>query len=76
MNSFEKKCAEENFVVDLYFKEGMLFEAWITIIRESEIKDGQELYNELEKVIYRKSSNFTEEEEESLAYEFFEYRNC
>ena len=76
MNSFEKKCAAENFVVDLYFKENMLFEAWITIIRESEIKDGQDLYGELEKVLYRKSSNFTEDEETELIDEFFNYRNC
>ena len=76
MNSFEKKCAKENFVVDLYFKEGMLFEGWITIIRESEVKDGQELYDELDKVIYRKSSNFTEDEVQELSNEFFEYRSC
>ncbi|MBQ6345179.1 MAG: hypothetical protein IJI96_03590 [Methanobrevibacter sp.] len=76
MNSFEKKCAEENKVVEIYFNEGMLFEAWITIIRESEIKDGQDLFDELDKIIYRKSSNLTEEEMEELNNEFFEYRNC
>ena len=75
MNSFEKRCAAENFVVDLYFKENMLFEAWITIIRESEIKDGQDLFDELEKVLYRKSSNFTEEEQIELDNEFFNYRD-
>lgn len=76
MNSFEKKCAAENFVVDLYFKENMLFEAWITIIRETNLKDGQDLFDELEKVLYRKSSNFTEEEQLELDNEFFNYRNC
>ena len=73
---FEKKCAKENKTVELYLSEGMLFEAWIVIIQESEVKDGQELYDELEREIYKSSTKLTDEEAETLYAEFFEYRNC
>lgn len=76
MNLFEKKCAEENETVKMYFDDNDLFGAWIHIIRETNIKDGQALFDELEKVLYRKSSNFTDDEFDSLDCEFCACRRC
>ena len=75
MNNFERQCAEENPIVKAYFDENMTFEAWTIIIRETNLKDGQDLYNELEKVVNRKTI-MTDEEKESLDYEFWDFRNC
>lgn len=75
MNNFEKRCAEENPTVKTYFDENMVFEAWCIILRETNLKDGQALYNELEKVCNRKTI-MTEEEKTSLDYEFWDNRRC
>lgn len=74
MNLFEKKCCEENETVKLYFEEGMIFEAWTIILRETNLKDGQDLYDELQKVTYRKG--MSEDEKMSLDYEFWDNRKC
>lgn len=74
MNLFEKKCCEENETVKSYFEEGMIFEAWTIILRETNLKDGQNLYDELQKVIYRKG--MSEDEKMSLDYEFWDNREC
>lgn len=75
MNQFEKEACKENSIVEMYFNENMVFEAWTIIIRETNLKDGQELFDELEKVLNRKTI-MTEEEKISLDYEFWDYRNC
>ena len=75
MNNFEKMCAKENEIVEMYFQEGMFFEAWTIILRETNLKDGQELYDELEKVVSRKTG-MTEDEKISLDYEFWNLRKC
>lgn len=75
MNLFEKRCCEENSSVKSYFEEGMIFEAWTIILRETNLKDGQDLYDELEKVVSRKTG-MTEDEKISLDYEFWDNRKC
>lgn len=75
MNNFEKKCCEENEMVKSFFDEGMVFEAWIIIIRETNLKDGQALFDEVEKVVHRKCA-MTDDEKETLDYEFFSCRSC
>ena len=75
MNNFEKRCAEENPTVKSYFDDGMVFEAWTIILRETNLKDGQALYDELEKVVCRKTI-MTDDEKISLDYEFWDNRRC
>ena len=75
MNNFEKMCAKENEIVEMYFQEGMFFFSLTIILRETNLKDGQELYDELEKVVSRKTG-MTEDEKISLDYEFWNLRKC
>lgn len=73
MNTFEKKCCAENPIVKDYFDNDMPFEAWTIILRETNLKDGQDLFDELEKVIYRKG--MTDEDKITLDYEFWANRS-
>lgn len=72
--NFENKQAENDPDVKLYLEEGMHFEAWIMIIRHW-TGDFDTLWEKLEQEFMKKSTPLTEDEIESLNYEFFECRN-
>ena len=71
--NFENKMAKTDDDVKLYLDEGMYFEAWITIIRHWE-GDYDDLWEKLEQEFMKKTTPLTEDEIESLNYEFFECR--
>lgn len=70
---FEQKQAKIDSDVELYLNENMYFEAWTMIIRHW-TGDWDELYEQLERECYKKSTKLTEEDIESLTIEFDDYR--
>lgn len=70
---FEQKQAKNDPDVELYLNENMLFEAWTMIIRHGE-GDFDDLYEQLERECYKKTTKLTEEDIESLIIEFDDYR--
>ena len=70
---FEQKIAKNDQDVELYLNENMHFEAWTMIIRNFNGKtedEWQELYDQLEKECYKKSTKLTDEDQETLLAEF------
>lgn len=70
---FEQKQAKNDPDVELYLNENMHFEAWTMIIRHWE-GDFDDLYEQLERESYKKTTKLTDEEVESLIIEFDDYR--
>jgi len=71
--NFENKIAKTDDDVKLYLDEGMHFEAWTMIIRHW-TGNFDDLWEKLEQEFMKKSTPLTEDEIESLDYEFHEYR--
>lgn len=69
---FLKRLAKENESIKDYLDEGMVFEAFIVVIRESDLP-AQKVFDEIEKEGYLKYSRLTGEEYTSLMYEWLEY---
>ena len=75
---YEQKIAKMDSDVETYLNENMLFEAWTMIIRHFDGKtedEWQELYDQLEKECYKKSTKLTDEDQETLLAEFVYYKN-
>ena len=75
---YEQKIAKNDQDVELYLNEGMIFEAWTMIIRHFEGKTSDEwdnLYEQLEKECYKKSTKLTDEDMDTLQAEYTYYRN-
>lgn len=75
---YEQKIAKNDSDVELYLNENMHFEAWTMIIRHFEGNTEDEwdnLYEQLEKECYKKSTKLTDEDQETLMAEFIYYKN-
>lgn len=70
---FEKRLGKNDSDVQIYLEENMLFEAWTMIIRHW-TGDWDDLYEQLERECYKKTTKLTDEEVESLIIEFDDYR--
>ena len=72
---FLKRQAKIYEGVKTYLKEGMIFEAFIEIIREADLPP-EEIYRQIETEAYLKNSRLTEDEYESLQIEWdYEFNN-
>lgn len=75
---FEQKQAKIDSDVKAYLDENMHFEAWTMIIRHFDGKTSDEwddLYEQLEKECYKKTTKLTDEDQETLQAEYTYYRN-
>jgi len=72
---FEQKQAKNDPDVELYLDEGMLFEAWIMIIRHW-TGDYDELWEKLEAEMMKKSTKLTVDEMDSLSIEWSDYERA
>ena len=69
---FLRKVAQDDENVKTFIQEGQVFEAFIHLIRESDLS-ADKIWSEIEKEGYLKNSRLTEDEYESLAYEWEDY---
>lgn len=69
---FLKRLSKKDSNLKDYLQEGMVFEAFIYLIREGEIPP-QKLFNEIEKEAYLKNPRLSEVEYSSLHYEWCDY---
>ena len=67
-----ERFAEENETCGTFFDEGKIFEAWTIYIRECP-KSAEEICEDIEQEVYKKSCPMTEDEKESLQIESIEY---
>ena len=67
-----ERFAEENENCGTFFEEGKIFEAWTIYIRECP-KSAEEICEDIEQEVYKKSCPMTEDEKESLQIESIEY---
>lgn len=67
-----ERFAEENETCKGFFEEGKIFEAWTIYIRECE-KSAEEIYEDIEQEINKKSCLMSEDEKESLQVESIDY---
>ena len=65
---FLRREAEKNNWVKDYLDDGMIFEAFITVIRESDTS-AEKIVDAVEKEIYLKNSRLTDDEAETLQVE-------
>ena len=75
---YEQKIAKMDSDVKTYLDENMIFEAWTMIIRHFDGKTSDEwddLYEQLEKECYKKTTKLTDEDQETLQAEYTYYRN-
>ena len=69
---FLKNLAHNDENIRTFIQEGQVFEAFIYLIRESDLS-AEKIWAEIEKEGYLKNSRLTEDEYESLAYEWDDY---
>ena len=69
-----ERFAEENETCGTFFEEGEIFEAWTIYIRESP-KCAEEIYNDIEQEVNKKSCPMSDDEKESLQVESIDYLN-
>lgn len=69
-----ERFAEENETCGTFFEEGNIFEAWTIYIRESP-KCAEEIYNDIEQEVNKKSCPMSDDEKESLQVESIDYLN-
>lgn len=69
-----ERFAEENETCGTFFEEGKIFEAWTIYIRESP-KCAEEIYNDIEQEVNKKSCLMSDDEKESLQVESIDYLN-
>ena len=67
-----ERFAEENETCGTFYEEGKIFEAWTIYIRECE-KSAEEIYDDIEQEVYKKSCPMTDDEKESLQVESVDY---
>ena len=67
-----KRFAEENETCSGFLEEGQLFEAWTIYIRECE-KSAEEICEDIDQEVTKKSCPMSEDEKESLQVESMEY---
>ena len=67
-----KRFAEENETCRTFYEEGKIFEAWTIYIRECE-KSAEEIYDDIEQEVNKKSCPMSEDEKESLQVESVDY---
>ena len=67
-----KRFAEENETCGTFYEEGKIFEAWTIYIRECE-KSAEEICDDIEQEVYKKSCPMSEDEKESLQVESLDY---
>ena len=67
-----ERFAEENETCRSFFEEGKIFEAWTIYIRECE-KSAEEIYEDIEQEVNKKSCLMSEDEKESLQVESIDY---
>lgn len=67
-----ERFAEENETCRSFFEEGKIFEAWTIYIRECE-KSAEEIYDDIEQEVNKKSCLMSEDEKESLQVESLDY---
>jgi len=67
-----KRFAEENETCNGFLEEGQVFEAWTIYIRECE-KSADEICEDIEQEVTKKSCPMSEDEKESLQVESMEY---
>ena len=67
-----KRFAEENKTCGAFYEEGKIFEAWTIYIRECE-KSAEEIYDDIEQEVNKKSCPMTDDEKESLQVESVDY---
>ena len=75
---YEQKIAKIDSDVETYLNANMHFEAWTMIIRHFEGNtedEWQELYDQLEKECYKKTTKLTDEDQETLMAEFVYYKD-
>lgn len=71
---FLKREAEKGYGVEVYLAENMIFEAFIVVIRESDLPSPK-IFNEIVREAYLKYSRLTEDEYTSLMDEFVAYHS-
>lgn len=67
-----ERFAEENETCRTFYEEGKIFEAWTIYIRECE-KSAEEIYDDIEQEVNKKSCLMSEDEKESLQVESLDY---
>lgn len=67
-----ERFAEENETCRTFYEEGKIFEAWTIYIRECE-KSAEEIYEDIEQEVNKKSCLMSEDEKESLQVESIDY---
>ncbi|MBE6492967.1 MAG: hypothetical protein E7Z82_08540 [Methanobrevibacter sp.] len=67
-----KRFAEENETCNGFLEEGQVFEAWTIYIRECE-KSADEICEDIDQEVTKKSCPMSEDEKESLQVESMEY---
>lgn len=67
-----KRFAEENESCRDFYEDGQIFEAWTIYIRECE-KSADEICDDIEQEVNKKSCVMSEDEKESLQVESMEY---
>lgn len=67
-----ERFAEENETCRTFFEEGKIFEAWTIYIRECE-KSAEEICDDIEQEVNKKSCLMSEDEKESLQIESIDY---
>ena len=67
-----KRFAEENETCNGFLEEGQVFEAWTIYIRECE-KSAEEICEDIDQEVTKKSCPMSEDEKESLQVESMEY---